>query len=135
MFKINSILLISSQISELINYTQILKELQIANEVKVVERVEEGIEYLQNYSETHESHLPELIFLDFKELLKEGISFLEAFSTLYIRNKEQVRIIFLTSPSDEKDESTLKVLGDFEFLDKPFSEEAFYNCLIAVPSF
>jgi two-component SAPR family response regulator len=135
MYKLNSILLISYNASLLSEYTGILSDFKVANEIKVLETIENGLEYMADYGKMHDQHCPELIFLDLENMLEEGIEFLEAFSKLYVYNKESVRIVFLTSPENQKEAAILKALGDFEFIHRPLTEETFFNCLTEVVSF
>ena len=70
------------------------------------------------------------IVLDLKEMLAEGKRFLEEYSPFLSINNSSSRIIFITSPENNKEASILKVLGDFDFVYTPLTEEKLFNALI-----
>jgi two-component SAPR family response regulator len=135
MLKFNSILFVSTDDSALIENVELFNSLNVANEVVVMNAIGNGIDYIKKYNESHFLHCPELILLNLKNTLSEGIDFLEAYSKLSVINRPHVHIVFLVSPDNQKDITALKVLGDFEFLYKPLTEEKLFNCLTEAIAF
>jgi response regulator of citrate/malate metabolism len=131
MTKLNCILLIDDDsITNFIN-ERLIKRLNVANEVKITMNGEEGINYIEKISEKGEL-CPELILLDINMPVMNGFEFIRAFEHLNIKNKDKVKIIILTTSKNMKDVETLKSLGNFEFINKPLTEEKLFNSLTKI---
>ena len=131
--KVNCILLIDDDsINNFIN-ERLIKKLNVANEIKVALNGEDGLEYIQkNCSDDRSDSCPELILLDINMPVMNGFDFIRAFEHLNIKNKSKVKIIILTTSRNNKDVEILKSLGNFEFINKPLTEEKLFNCLAKV---
>jgi CheY-like chemotaxis protein len=92
---------------------------------------EEGIRYIKKQCAIGEI-CPELILLDINMPVMNGFEFIREFEKLEIRNKDKVKIIILTTSKNIKDVELLKSLGNFEFINKPLTEEKLFNCLAKV---
>jgi response regulator of citrate/malate metabolism len=131
MTKLNCILLIDDDsITNFIN-ERLIKKLNVTNEVKITMNGEEGIHYIQNLCNKGEL-CPELILLDINMPVMNGFEFIRAFENLNIPNKDKVKIIILTTSKNAKDVDLLKSLGNFEFINKPLTEEKLFNCLTKI---
>jgi CheY-like chemotaxis protein len=130
--KVNCILLIDDDnINNFIN-ERLIRKLNVTNEVKIALNGEDGLEYIKkNCSDDHKS-CPELILLDINMPVMNGFDFIRAFENLSIKNKSKVKIIILTTSRNNKDVEILKSLGNFEFINKPLTEEKLFNCLAKV---
>jgi CheY-like chemotaxis protein len=133
MSKVNSILLIDDDsINNFIN-ERLIRKLNVANEIKVALNGEDGLEYIKkNCSSKDGKACPELILLDINMPVMNGFDFIRAFENIEIKNKPKVKIIILTTSRNQKDVEILKSLGNFEFINKPLTEEKLFNCLAKV---
>jgi CheY-like chemotaxis protein len=122
MTKINSILLVDDdQINNFIN-KRIINKLYIADDVKTALNGEEALNFIQEKcNET--GHCPELIFLDINMPVMNGFEFLNEFKNLPISNKEDVKIIVLTTSTNPGDMQKLKDYSIKGFLNKPLTEK------------
>lgn len=129
------ILFVSNNASKTLKNVIPLSELNVNNELTVLNGIDEALDFIIAFGKENEKNCPELVFLDLANVSRDGITFLEAFSTLYIRNKEKVRIIFVTSATDKKVPQIFEFLGGFEFISKPLTEEKLFNCIARIPSY
>jgi CheY-like chemotaxis protein len=131
--RVNCILLIDDDsINNFIN-ERLIKKLNVANEIKVTLNGEDGLEYIKdNCNNDNSNTCPELILLDINMPVMNGFDFIRAFEKLNIKNKSKVKIIILTTSKNNKDVEILKSLGNFEFINKPLTEEKLFNCLAKV---
>ena len=134
MHKLNCILLIDDDnINNYLN-ERLIKRLNVAHDVKVTFNGEEGLGFINHHCKTNNNCCPELILLDINMPVMDGFDFLREFEKLPIANRKNVNITILTSSSNSKDISTLKELGNFDFINKPLTEEKLFNCLIKATS-
>lgn len=134
MQKLNCILLIDDDtINNFIN-ERLIRKLNVSNEVKVTLNGEEGIDYIKHHCCQAGNNCPELILLDINMPVMDGFEFLEEFGKIPFPNKDKINITILTSSQNSKDISTLKALGNFNFINKPLTEEKLFNCLISALS-
>lgn len=120
MEKISTILLIDDDpVSNFINQ-RLLKNMQIAHEIKIVNNGKDGINCLMDHwFRTQKS--PEVIFLDINMPVMNGFEFLEEFNAMEFNNKDSVLIGILTTSSHPVDQETMKELGAHAFLNKPLT--------------
>jgi CheY-like chemotaxis protein len=131
MAKLNCILLVDDDsITNFIN-ERLIRKLNVTNDVKITVNGEEGIRYIKKQCDIGEI-CPELILLDINMPVMNGFEFIREFEKLEIRNKDKVKIIILTTSKNIKDVEVLKSLGNFEFINKPLTEEKLFNCLAKV---
>jgi CheY-like chemotaxis protein len=131
--KVNCILLIDDDsINNFIN-ERLIRKLNVANEIKIALNGEDGLAYItKRCSNNDGSSCPELILLDINMPVMNGFDFIRAFENIDIKNKSKVKIIILTTSRNQKDVEILKSLGNFEFINKPLTEEKLFNCLAKV---
>lgn len=122
MSKINSILLIDDdQINNFIN-KRIIGKLEITDNVSIASNGEEALDYIQKYCKKS-GNCPELIFLDINMPVMNGFEFLNEFKNIDLNNKNQVKIIVLTTSSNPGDMQKLKQYSIKGFLNKPLTEK------------
>jgi CheY-like chemotaxis protein len=131
--KVNCILLIDDDsINNFIN-ERLIRKLNVANEIKIALNGEDGLAYITKHCSNNDgSSCPELILLDINMPVMNGFDFIRAFENIDIKNKSKVKIIILTTSRNQKDVEILKSLGNFEFINKPLTEEKLFNCLAKV---
>jgi CheY-like chemotaxis protein len=131
--KVNCILLIDDDsINNFIN-ERLIRKLNVANEIKIALNGEDGLAYITKHCSNDDgSSCPELILLDINMPVMNGFDFIRAFENIDIKNKSKVKIIILTTSRNQKDVEILKSLGNFEFINKPLTEEKLFNCLAKV---
>ncbi len=121
---LNSVLLIDDDaISNFLN-TRLLKEMHVANEIKVTLNGEEAMRFLMQET-TGNRPLPELILLDINMPVMNGFEFLQAFRDMAETNNiPPPVIIILTTSTNMRDFEQLKDYEEVEvYLSKPLTEE------------
>jgi CheY-like chemotaxis protein len=122
MNKINSILLVDDdQINNFIN-KRIIKKLNVADQVNIALNGEEALHYILTYCD-QTGNCPELIFLDINMPVMNGFEFLNEFNNLPLKNKNNVKIIVLTTSSNPGDLQKLEQYSIKGFLNKPLTEK------------
>lgn len=109
------------QINNFIN-KRIINKLNITNEVKVALNGEEALEHIERFCNQN-GDCPELIFLDINMPVMNGFEFLNEFKNLNLKNKDEVKIIVLTTSSNPGDLQKLKEHSIKGFLNKPLTEK------------
>jgi len=128
MTKINSILLVDDdQINNFIN-KRIINKLGIADEVKTALNGEEALNYIQQHCQ-NTGQCPELIFLDINMPVMNGFEFLNEFDSLPLNNKDEVKIIVLTTSTNPGDLQKLKDYRIKGFLNKPLTEKKIWEAI------
>lgn len=95
-----------------------------AKDIKAYKSPNQAISYLQEA----ESTPPQVIFLDLNMPDMDGFAFLERFVQLPIKIKEMIRVIVLTSSSNQADKRRAEAYPEVtSFLSKPLSVEALHN--------
>jgi len=74
---------------------------------------------------------PDIILLDLNMPIMDGFGFLEAFKQLNLPQKESVKIIVLTSSTNEEDRTKAMKLGASNYLTKPLREDLLRKALAA----
>jgi CheY-like chemotaxis protein len=119
---INSVLLIDDDaISNFLN-TRLLREMQVAQDIKVTLNGEEALRFLQREKAANRP-FPELILLDINMPVMNGFEFLEAFREVANENNNSV-VIILTTSTNTRDFEQLKQYEEVEvYLSKPLTDE------------
>jgi len=82
----------------------------------------EAIDLFNSYYQ-ESRQLPDIVLLDLNMPIMDGFGFLEAFKRLPSPDKENVKIIVVTSSQDPNDISRAKELGIKQYLTKPLMED------------
>lgn len=99
-----------------------LERTGFVNDIQTVLNGKEAIDLFKSYYQ-ESRQLPDLVLLDLNMPIMDGFGFLEAFKALPSPDKENVKIIVVTSSQDPKDISRAKELGIKQYLTKPLMEE------------
>src|SRR5690349_21856688 len=127
MNKLNCILLVDDdKINNYIN-ERLIKKLSLSNEVKITFNGKEGLEFIKDHCIQNNNACPELILLDINMPVMDGFEFLKEFESLQLSNRNKVNITILTSSQNHKDLETLRALGNFDYINKPLTEEKLFN--------
>jgi CheY-like chemotaxis protein len=119
--KFNCALLIDDDgTTNFINY-RIVNALKLANQIQTEINGEKALNFLQFYAETHQNNSPELILVDLKMPVLDGFEFLQYMQIKKFANKENIKMIVLTTSMYHDD---LKLLKKFnvEYIMKPLTE-------------
>jgi CheY-like chemotaxis protein len=76
-----------------------------------------------------ENCCPEIILLDLTMPIMDAFEFLQSFNKLQFANKQDVKIIILTTSNNPKDIENLREFGVFGFVHKPLTEDKMINIL------
>ena len=101
---------------------RLLREMQVAKEIRVLKNGKEALEYLTNSYATPqdpEFRRPNLIFLDIKMPVMDGFTFLEEYEKRGLDTGDHMIILMLTSSASFYD---LERLKDFNKVKKHFSK-------------
>ncbi|HEY0742545.1 MAG TPA: response regulator [Chryseosolibacter sp.] len=101
---------------------RIISALDFVNEIDVAQNGLQAIELLGKLVKGS-NRLHDIILLDLNMPIMDGFGFLEAFKRADLPNKEQVKIIILTSSIHPEDIQRAKNYGVTSYLTKPLREE------------
>lgn len=103
MKKLNSILLVDDDpISQYINQT-LIKKLKVSSHVQLAMNGAEAIQYLQTDIKKDRHKFPDLILLDLNMPVMDGFEFLRHYHKLFMTDKQEVKIVILTTSADVND--------------------------------
>lgn len=125
---LNSVLLIDDDaISNFLN-TRLLKEMQVAQDIKISLNGEDALQFLLN-ERADNRPFPELILLDINMPVMNGFEFLQAFRKVADEKNHPV-IIILTTSTNMRDFEQLQSYKEVEiYLSKPLTEENLFYIL------
>jgi CheY-like chemotaxis protein len=119
--KFNCALLIDDDgTTNFINY-RIVNGLKLANQIQTEINGEKALNFLQFYAETHQNQSPELILVDLKMPVLDGFEFLQYMQIKKFANKENIKMIVLTTSMYHDDLKQLKKFN-VEYIMKPLTE-------------
>ena len=99
-----------------------LERTGFVNDIQTVLNGKEAIDLFNSYYQ-ESRQLPDIVLLDLNMPIMDGFGFLEAFKRLPSPDKENVKIIVVTSSQDPNDISRAKELGIKQYLTKPLMED------------
>ena len=128
MDKINCILLVDDdKISNFIT-TRLIRKLELAKNITSCMNGEEALLYMTKHATSLDEKCPQLIILDNNMPEMNGIEFMESFNQINF-NRDQVKVVALTSSANPRDEQILKSLGIEDYISKPLTEEKLLEAL------
>jgi CheY-like chemotaxis protein len=126
--KLKCVLLVDDDgTTNFINY-RIITKLNIAEKIHTEINGEKALNFLQYYSENNNNNCPELIILDLKMPVMDGFSVLEYLQIKKFANKDNIKIIVLTTSLYSEDLNSLKRFN-VEYITKPLTEKKFLNLI------
>ena len=117
------------------NYISIkwVKRLDIAEEVHVVNNGKQALDFIEeNFGEGQDETCPDLILLDIKMPVMDGIQFLQEFQNTRLSCKEKVKIVLLTSSKKESDIEEANKYNIHGYLEKPLNREKIESVLLKI---
>jgi CheY-like chemotaxis protein len=122
MEKLNCILLIDDDtINNFIN-ENLLRKLDISEEVVVRKNGQDGLDFVEDFF-ANSSKAPELILLDINMPVIDGFEFLKKIKKFDFINLESTQVIILTTSTSPKDIEKMSSEGINNYLNKPLTEE------------
>lgn len=122
MKKLKQILLIDDDPTNNYLNTKILKDLEIAEEIKVLTNGKLGLDYLINCVNQPNSNCPALLILDHHMPVMDGMALMQNLNSLGILEKIQMVVLLLAVQTKPDDLESFKDLGVQEFTSKPLSK-------------
>jgi CheY-like chemotaxis protein len=118
MEKCSSIILIDdNEMDNLVN-SNIIKQLDITENIIILKDGEEGLNYLAS-----NTLLPTLVFLDLKMPNMNGFEVLDKLTSISFKQRDKIKVVVLTSSLDENDYEEAKNLGCDGYLVKPLTAQ------------
>lgn len=128
MKQFNCVLLVDDDgTTNFMNY-RLIKQLKITPEIHTEYNGEKALNYLQYYAEQHNNHAPELILLDLKMPVLDGYEFLEYLRMKKFDNKNQIKVIVLTTGNRKDEQEKIKALK-VSSIPKPLTAEALMEAI------
>jgi len=129
MEKINCAILIDDDDITLFVHENVLRKSNVTDDIRIAKNGSSGIKVLEDFSETHSNHCPELIFLDLNMPITNGFEFLDYFQTRDYVNKDKVKICLLTNSSQKKFIDEKVVPLNAYYLPKPLTLKSIQEIL------
>ena len=124
MQKLRSVLLVDDDPTNNFLNQRLLKRLDVAHQVVVVENGQEALALLQTDGPDGPAFsFPALILLDIQMPIMNGIEFLEAYQLLPATQRCQTTVVVLSTSVDARDLSRLDTLPAAGRLNKPLTPE------------
>lgn len=102
---------------------KILRACDFAEEIIIKQSCESAIDYLHDLDK-NSRNLPEVIFLDIRMPIKTGFDFLVEFQEIQSLNKQEVKIVILSSSLDPSDHKKVIEFNNVtDFLGKPLTSD------------
>jgi CheY-like chemotaxis protein len=105
-----------------------LIHLRSAAEIVSVLNGQQAIDLITDYA-TNSKSLPEVIFLDINMPVMDGFAFLEVYNNLEFVDKQNVKIIIVSSSDNPNDRLRAQALGVKDFIFKPVNEDKLRSVL------
>ena len=108
--------------------TKVIKKMDFTDEIHTATNGREALNVITNRF-SGLNPLLDIIFLDINMPIMDGFGFIEAFKKLTVPQKENIRIVIVTSSQDSSDIQRAKELGITHYLVKPISENSIRSVL------
>lgn len=123
MQKLSSVLLVDDDPTNNFLNQRLLKRLNVAEQVVVVENGQEALALLQPVGDAAAPSFPTLILLDIQMPIMNGIEFLQAYQLLPLAHRRNTTVVVLSTSVDARDLSRLDDLPAAGRLNKPLTPE------------
>lgn len=121
--KFNCVLLIDDDgVTNFINH-RLIKKMNLTSCIQSAINGNEALKFLKSFLVQNENQGPELILLDINMPVLDGFEFLEQFEKIEFSNKEQIRIIILTTSTHQKDILKITANARTGYINKPLTED------------
>ncbi|SRR5258705_2361055 len=107
---------------------EILLRMGLVNDIHTALNGKQAIDLFNDYYGGSKP-LPDLILLDLNMPIMDGFGFLEAFRKLDLPDKDQVKIVVVTSSNSQDDVRRANDLGVSQYLTKPLEEHTLRKAL------
>lgn len=108
--------------------TKVIKRMNFTNEILTASNGKDALNVIMSRFSGLQPLL-DIIFLDINMPIMDGFGFLEAFKKLAVPQKENIKIVIVTSSQDSDDIRRAKELGVTHYLIKPISETSIRSVL------
>ncbi|MBC7389255.1 MAG: response regulator [Opitutaceae bacterium] len=129
----NKVLLVDDEL--ICNYISIkwVKRLDIAEEVHVVTNGKLALDFIKaNFIGEKDECCPDLILLDIKMPVMDGIEFLQEFQNTDLACKDKIKIVLLTSSKNVEDIQKVYKFNIHGYLEKPLNREKIEEVLLKI---
>lgn len=99
----------------------LIEELDFTEKLLIAQNGKEALDLIRELCREEAGLLPELILLDINMPVMDGFDFLDAFQALDCPDKEDTKIVMLTTSLHRKDIEKVKDAGVAGFLNKPLT--------------
>ena len=123
MQKLRSVLLVDDDPTNNFLNQRLLKRLNVADQVVVVENGQEALALLQSAGNAPAPSFPALILLDIQMPIMNGIEFLQAYQQLPPSQRSSTTVVVLSTSVDARDLSRLDELPAAGRINKPLTPE------------
>jgi CheY-like chemotaxis protein len=97
----------------------LLRTLSISDDIQTALNGEEGLKYIM---QCPSEKTPSLIFLDINMPVMNGFEFLERYNEISFENKDKVKVVMLSTSSNQDDLNKVNSLG-LKLINKPLTQE------------
>lgn len=120
----NCVLLVDDDgVTNFINH-RLIKKMGITSSIQSAINGNEALKFLHDFASKHDNNGPELILLDLNMPVLDGFEFLDHFEKLTLNNKNEIRIVILTTSTHQKDLTKIeKDNRNLDYFNKPLTEE------------
>lgn len=123
MNKINCILLVEDDsVTNFLN-ERIIRGLKITDNIQIANNGHAAVNFIREFAAENSNQCPQIILLDLNMPGSDGFEFIYAFKEMQFSNKQDVKIIILTTSIHEHD--IKQIVGDINigYINKPLAEE------------
>lgn len=122
------LLIDDDKITNTVNHL-LIKKMNVAEKVHSATGAKDALDYIMNYSALNDSKSPELILLDINMPGLDGFEFLEMFNMVYFKNRDEIKVVFLTTSTDPQDIDRIYKKLKLTSILKPLTEDKFNSAI------
>lgn len=127
--KFNCVLLVDDDgVTNFINH-RLIKKMNITGCIQSAVNGNEALKYLKEFSLKNDNKGPELVLLDINMPVLDGFEFLEHFQTMSFANKENIKIVILTTSTHQKDILKISSNTHIGYINKPLTQDKLMEVL------